>query len=862
MRRVNTERWLRIKEIYRAALDRPDRDRADFVRESCAGDEALAAEILALLETAGGATDALGDIVGDVAGSAAPGWWGGSVAGERIGPYRLLDIIGEGGMGQVCLAERADDEFEQRVAIKMANWLRASPQVIERFRIERQILANLEHPNIARLLDGGRTEAGVPYIVMEYVDGVSIVDYAATRSVDERLELFLAICDAVQYAHRKLVVHRDIKPSNILVGADGVPKLLDFGIAKLLDPDDTEPLTRAEARIMTPEYASPEQLSGQPITTATDVYGLGMILYRLMADALPFDLGSRTSPEIRDIVCHTEPVLPSRAVAAAGQPERASRLRGDLDNVIMMALRKDPQRRYATVKELADDIRNYRADQPVRARGDGWAYRTGKFLRRHRAAAAAVAVVVGAIAAQTVFYTQRLAEERDTAVRERQVAENTTEFLVDLFEVSDPATARGETVTAREILDRGAVRIREELTDGDDVRARMLQTMGRVYERLGLYDDARELMEEAVLLNRELLEPQDRRFIDSLNELSWLHYRREDWAAAQQLAEEALALQRSASGGDTPEMARSLNLLGTITYYLDDYEGSIGYYRRAQTVLDAPKWRDSDQRGTTLNHLGIVYSTLSRFDEAEAVYRESLEIRRRVLGEDHPDTATAYVNLGALYANMNRYDDALEYANRGLGIDRRTKGDDHVDVAFDLNLLGSIEVRRGNLDRALDHGLEAAAIWRTAAGPTHSRYARALDQLADVYRRLGRLDEAEKSGQQALAIFRDEYGADHTLTSNAHYTLGLIYTDGGDPKAAREQLQRALDIRVQAFGESHREVWNAMHRLAKLDLDAGDAAAALARAEQAIALIEDAGLTELDIYEWLDGLREASLAAL
>src|SRR6056297_3932983 len=281
MRRMDTERWLRIKAIYRNALDRPEPARSECVREACAGDETLAAEILALLETAGGATEALGDIVGDVAGTAAPGWWSGSAAGERIGPYRLLDVIGEGGMGQVYLAERADDEFEQRVAIKMANWLRASPQVIERFRVERQILANLEHPNIARLLDGGRTGAGVPYIVMEYVDGVSIVDYAATRSLDRRLDLFLAICDAVQYAHRKLVVHRDIKPSNILVGGDGVPKLLDFGIAKLLDPADTEPLTRAEARIMTPEYASPEQLSGWPLSCSGLAYGLGMILYRL-----------------------------------------------------------------------------------------------------------------------------------------------------------------------------------------------------------------------------------------------------------------------------------------------------------------------------------------------------------------------------------------------------------------------------------------------------------------------------------------------------------------------------------------------------------------------------------------------------
>jgi len=368
--------------VFLTALTIPEHDRTQFLDELCEAPDLLkeVEKLLLAHAEAGGFMEA-------PAAFSLPSM--GALIGAEIGPYRIVSEIGHGGMAAVYMGERCDGAFEQRVAIKMANWLRASPQVIERFRIERQILANLEHPNIARLLDGGRTEAGVPYIVMEYVDGVSIVDYAATRSLDRRLDLFLAICDAVQYAHRKLVVHRDIKPSNILVGGDGVPKLLDFGIAKLLDPADTEPLTRAEARIMTPEYASPEQLSGQPVTTATDVYGLGMILYRLMADALPFDLGSRTSPEIRDIVCHTEPVLPSRAAAAAGQPERASRLRGDLDNVIMMALRKDPQRRYATVKELADDIRNYRADQPVRARGDGWAYRTGKFLRRHRGAAAA-----------------------------------------------------------------------------------------------------------------------------------------------------------------------------------------------------------------------------------------------------------------------------------------------------------------------------------------------------------------------------------------------------------------------------------------------------------------------------------------
>ncbi|MEL7312704.1 MAG: serine/threonine-protein kinase, partial [Pseudomonadota bacterium] len=496
---MDTARWQRVKALFEAAGALPPSERNDFVRRECEDDPSIAEDVLRLLDVPTESGDALQDEVLRAGRTASDAF-----EQRNLGPYRLLRSIGRGGMGQVFLAKRDDAEFEQQVAIKLAHWLGSDDETAIRFKQERQILADLDHPNIARLLDGGRTESGQPYIVMEYIDGESIATYSRreTLTMRQRLDLFVAVCDAVQYAHSQLVIHRDIKPSNVLVTQDGQPKLLDFGIAKLLDDPSQAGLTRADMRPMTPEYASPEQLTGAPVTTATDVYGLGVLLYQVLSGELPFDMRSKTSPQIVEMVCRTEPAAPSIAARRAGFRQRANKMAGDLDNIVLMAMRKDPTRRYATVKDLADDVRAYLINQPVAARGDSWAYRTGKFLQRHRAAALATIAVIVAGSVQTVFYTQQLAKERDIALQEREVAESTTEFLVDLFNVSRPGESLGETITAREVLDQGAVRIRDELTEDDRIRARMLQTIGAVYQRLGLYDDAQTLMQEAVSLNR------------------------------------------------------------------------------------------------------------------------------------------------------------------------------------------------------------------------------------------------------------------------------------------------------------------------------------------------------------------------
>lgn len=824
---MDKKRWQTIREVFHAVESLNPVERAAALDARCADDPELRQEVEALLDKVSTESDAVQEIVSDAAASMHEQ----SSLPATIGPYRVLELIGRGGMGQVYLAERDDEELKQKVAIKVVGWFANSDALIERFLSERQILADLDHPNIARLFDGGRTHDNVPYLVMEYVDGVSVDRYCTENdlSLTQRLTLFLKICDAIQHAHGRLVIHRDIKPSNIIVTHSGVPKLLDFGIAKLLDPAANEQaLTRADMRLLTPQYASPEQLLGLPVTTQTDVYGLGVLLYQLTTGEFPYDTTQTSSPELERLICETEPGLPSLRV---GQTERSdahagpslsrrqlsSQLRGDLDNIVMMALRKEPLRRYATVKELADDIRNHLDNKPVSARKDSASYRLGKFVRRNRAGVIAASLVVAAIAAQTVFYTTRLSQERDNALAERQVAENTTEFLVDLFDVSDPGKSLGESITAREVLDQGAVKIREELKDDKEIRARMLQTIGRVYERLGLFDSAKSLMEEAVLLNREVLPPSHERFIDSLDELSWLYYREEDWKKAQDTSLEALNIQRELAGGDNASMARTLNQLGTITYYLDDYEGSLSYYQRAIDALSAPEYRDDELRGTSLNHIGIVYALLSRNDEAEKAYRESLDIRLRTLGDQHPDTATAYVNLGSFYQSVSKLDEAYELAVKGYNIDKATKGDRHVDVAYDLGLLGAIALDRKDYATALRHRKLASEIWKEAAGPRHSRYATSLDGLSELSLKMNKLEDARRYAEEGLEIMLSEYGPEHTLTSNLLYTMGKVHYRSGETGDARSRYERSLAIRLAKFGETNRQTWAVQHELSRID---------------------------------------------
>ena len=506
-------------------------------------------------------------------------------AGSRIGPYRLIRKIGAGETSRVYLATRDDGEYHQRVAIKLLR-LGIDSQVLQRFHQERQILANLIHPNIARLLDGGSTPAGQPYLVMEYVDGEPL-DVHCERgelSIAHRLELFGVVCQAVHAAHRNLVVHRDLKPGNILVDAGGAPKLVDFGIAKLLTPDWVGPRrerTATLARLMTPHYASPEQVTGKPISTASDVYSLGVILYRLLTGRRPYELGSMSLHEIERVVCETVPSPPSQALRGS----RCERLPRDLDNIVLMAMHKEPERRYASAQELADDLRRCLDRHPVRARPDTAGYRMSSFVRRHTAAVAASAAIAAVLvggALVTIRQWHGAVAALTRAETERQIAQQTLAFLVELFKAPDCSEGIGE-LSAHDVLARGVSRLRDEADQPRDTRAALQHTLGVVYRNLGDYQKAAALLEEAVAA-RSSAPDRELELADSLYQLGGIDADNNHPDRAKELLARALAIRTRLLGPDDVSVADVLEELADNAGYKVPVQEAQDDLRRALEI--------------------------------------------------------------------------------------------------------------------------------------------------------------------------------------------------------------------------------------------------------------------------------------
>jgi len=546
---MDGERWRRIEALFDEATGLAPAERDAFLSRACGDDLEMRRELESLLAADGEAAEFLAR---PVVTGAAPSPDPALPAGKVIGHYRVGDKLGQGGMSTVYLATRADDAYQQSVALKILDCGSDRSDLAARFRAERQIMASLDHPGIARLLDGGTTDDGRPYLVMEYIDGVPLDRYCDEHrlAVDARIDLFRQVCAAVQYAHQNLVVHRDIKPSNILVSGDGVPRLLDFGIAKLLEgtrlPGTVE-ATMTGQRLMTPQYASPEQIEGGVITTATDVYSLGALLYLLLAGRFPYRLEATRSGALERAVVEQDPERPSHAVgrmpagprptpsdlvgedgptvdqlseARGLRPHQLRRkLRGDLDNIVLMALRKEPERRYASVGLLSEDLRRYRENEPVAARADTLRYRARKFVARHTVGvgvAAAVLTVILVLTATLSVQAVRLARQRDEIQAERDKALAVSGFLEEVFAVSDPDQARGETVTAREILDKGATRLTETLAGQPETQAALALAIGRAYMNLGLNDRAAPLLAQSLAQRERLRGPTDLDVADSL----------------------------------------------------------------------------------------------------------------------------------------------------------------------------------------------------------------------------------------------------------------------------------------------------------------------------------------------------------
>jgi serine/threonine-protein kinase len=847
---VLPEEFARVKAIVAASLDLPAIQRAVFLDDACGADTALRAEVESLLEQPDSPFLATGGLGLEAALPAELGEGGlvredgRSAIGSRIGAYRVTGELGRGGMGAVYRAVRADHAFRKEVAIKLIRSGADDPEVLRRFLAERQILATFDHPNIAHLLDGGSTEDRLPYVVMELVEGAPLDRYCDARglSIDERLRLFLDVCGAVEYAHRNLVVHRDLKPANILVTAEGAPKLLDFGIAKLLDAPAGPGVT--VLRAMTPAYASPEQVRGDPITTASDVYALGVVLFELLTGRSPYSFDRLTAPEIERVICEQHPVKPSTAVThdaeAAGRaraltPERwRRRLSGDLDMIVLKALRKEPDRRYASVAQLAEDVERHLEGRPVIAQPDTFRYRAGKFTRRHRGGVAAALAVV----ALTAFYTARLASERDRARAEAAKAAQVAKFLQTLFRVSDPDESRGRAVTARELLDRGAARIQEELAAQPEAQADLMAVIGDVYLQLGLYDEATAQLEAALATRARIGKGDDAKASDVLEALSVVKRVAADYEAAERLAGQAVALRRR-QAAPPAALAGSLNAQAEALRVRGDYRAAESLLREALALRRRALGLEHRDVADNLNNLALVVHAQGDYGGAERMHRESLAMRRGLLGEDHPEVSNSLSNLATTLGARGDYAAAERLYREALALRRRILGPDEPRTLNTERLLGALLVEKGHEaagEAVLDRALESM---RRRLDPDHPYAAGATMSSAVALSARGAHAFATTAAQDALARHQRRLGDRHPSTLEAMADLGRILDAAGDRVAAEHWFRRALEQQRAVLPAGHPATAETLARLGGVLVADGQPGVAEPMLREAVALLSE-----------------------
>ncbi|MEM1204397.1 MAG: serine/threonine-protein kinase [Acidobacteriota bacterium] len=848
---MDSGRWREIEDAFHRASSLPREEQAEFLEALRRRAPDIARHVEPMLAMDGPSSAQLGGILDTAI------WDTLEQLPKAIGPYEIVSRIGSGGFSSVYLARNRGGSTPT-VAVKVLRRGLSSPDSHGRLRQEGEILARLHHPNIARLLDYGSSPRGEPYFVMEFIDGEPIDVYCDRRrlSVEQRLRLFRAVCSAVDYAHQNLVIHRDIKPSNLLVTADGVPKLLDFGIAKLLDPaalrvDHVE--TSTGGGLMTPDFASPEQVREEPLTTATDVYSLGVLLYRLVAGRAPYRFPSRSPRAIEKTVSTVEPPAPSQAAAGPADPgeptvavvaevrgtaprQLRSQLLGDLDSIVLMALAKMKDERYSSVKELSQDLGRHLSSEPVTARRITPWYRARRFVRRHRVAvtvSAAILVAMASAVVVTTGATLRADEERDRAERHLAESRQVVGFLIDLFEVPDPQTARGRDPGARELLDRGTLQIADQLQHQPIVRATLMATMGEVYLKLGDLQRSRELLGESLELRRTLLPAADPSTIDGALALSRS-------LLAQGENEKALELLRgsrmdlaAAGRSDSTEDARALAHLSTVHRQMRQLDAAEDVSRRALQIQGAQLAEDDPDLITSLAGLGQVMMLKRDFVEAEDVFRDVLRRRRSRFGDPSPYVAVDLGDLaGALYW-QERFEEAEALAREAIDIRARLFGDDHWIVARSYNNLAQIFTAQGRPGEALPLMEDALEIARSRLGPGHPRVPNLMVNLARAYQQAERAQEAEDLYLEALASHREILGENHRATARNLMQLAHLYDDQRRDAEALEALDRALAGLRASLPEGDYLLSHPLYRRGKILARRGDCRGAIPALEEA-----------------------------
>ncbi len=821
---MSDDRWQRAEQVFNELLLTADEDRATQLAALCGGDTELRARVESLLAHAGetGSVDrywlGMRGSIERVAANLAESLSSVST-GRRVGPWHLKELVGRGGMGAVYLAERADGQFEQRAAVKLVSLSALSAEARLRFDSERQILARLEHPNVARLIDGGTADDGVPWLAMEFVDGVRIDEYCNRKELDlrARLELFRKVCSAVQYAHRNLIVHRDIKPSNILVDSRGEPKLLDFGVAKLFGGEHQDlTVTVAERRALTPRYSSPEQLRGLPLTTATDVYSLSVLLYELLVGSDPFRSEGSDPVSLHHAICETEPEPPSAAVVRAAEttvvPMASARLgrmlKGDLDNIVLMGLRKEPERRYTSAQALSDDIERYLNDEPVNARADTWTYRGTKFLKRRRLPVLVGAGVLLVLVVLSSFFVNRILFERDAAESARLRAEQMSEFLQELLRGADRFASAGEEVTVRDILDAGAERVRTELADQPIEQARLMQTIADTYHTLSLFEPAMEYTALALELRRRELGPTDIETLYSMREYAELIYLTGgDTAEALARLEETRDLQLAALGPDSREVAATNHVIGVVQRVLGNPSEALMALRSAREILANLPPDDRERRNEPLvvNQIGTALDSMGDREGALAAYREALDLFASRGENDHPAIGALQHNIGLTLRAQGKLEEALPYLYDAIDHTRRILGEENEDYEVQLSSLGRTLAQLHRFDEANIYAQRALAVAAKLYGLDHQWYAYNLVNVARLRQLEGRHAEAVTLLERAIEIYRAAFGPYHRFLAAAEVGLADSSIEIGRIAQAEELIRGTL-LRIHEDPEHERHI--------------------------------------------------------
>lgn len=809
---MDSDRWGTIQSHFHRCLQMSLGEQETFIKNLEDEDSALADEVKKLLNghSASGAfleVDVLEEAFIN--------------SGDMVGPWKIIREIGRGGMSTVYLAFRADGQFEREAAIKFLHGLIPGRSMHKRIQLEQNILARLQHKNISQLFDAGLSDDGRPYFILEYIDGKPITEWCSGQelSFSKRLKIFEQVCEAVQFAHQRLIVHRDLKPTNILVDKNGKVKLLDFGIAKILeeDPQEGAPLTRTGQYLMTPEYASPEQVHGAPITTATDVYALGLILCELLTGSLPYNVSGKSQIEISGIISGMAPVKPSSIVS--GRTEKMNgetdqlikgfnkkqlkkKLRGDLDNIVLKALRKEPERRYGSADQLLQDIRHYQKNEPISARPESAGYLTKKFIQRNRSVVSAAAAITIILIATVIF---SLIQARTTEI-ERQKTEQVNAFLQEMLASPNPYED-GIDVRVVDILDRTAERVDAELNGQPEVESSIRHTLGVTYRELGQIDQAIAQLSGALELQNQLYDPPNANLSETQAQLAKTEQRRGNYEIADSLLNLALESDLQLFGRENLTVAARIGDLGSLEWELGNLGRAEELLRESLALEQKLREPDHERIAISMGNLASLLADRGLKQEALGIYREELEILRANYDDtEHPSIPQAISHIGIILDDFEQFEESREMHNHALELFKQQKGEDHPDVVYAMNNLASVMTKMGDAEEALEMQIDAAELYESIFGPEHPNLGIQYNNIAFSKRNLGDLEGAKESYQKAIDIWKAGLSENHPFLSYGYNNLASVLMTQNRYSEALPNFQKAYEIRTVHFDPTSAEL--------------------------------------------------------